>query len=68
GIVVAPIVGIIADRLGRRTVLTACLMIFGLFGGLSALAPSFEFLLLARFAQGVGSAGLINLAVVLIGD
>lgn len=68
GIVVAPVVGIIADRLGRRAVLTACLMIFGLFGGLSALAPSFEILLVARFAQGVGSAGLINLAVVLIGD
>lgn len=68
GIVVAPVVGIVADRLGRRTVLTACLMIFGLFGGLSALAPSFEIVLLARFAQGVGSAGLINLAVVLIGD
>lgn len=68
GIVVAPIVGILADRLGRRTVLTACLAIFGVFGALSALAPSFEVLLLARFLQGVGSAGLINLAVVLIGD
>ena len=68
GIVVAPMVGIIADRLGRRTVLTACLAIFGIFGALSALAPSFEVLLLARALQGVGSAGLINLAVVLIGD
>ncbi len=68
GIVVAPMVGIIADRLGRRTVLTVCLMIFGLFGALSALAPSFEIVLLARFVQGVGSAGLINLAIVLIGD
>lgn len=68
GIIVAPMVGILADRLGRRTVLTACLAIFGIFGGLSALAPSFEILLLARFLQGVGSAGLVNLAVVLVGD
>lgn len=68
GIVVAPIIGILADRYGRRRVLTACLAIFGVFGGLAAISPSFEVLLLARFLQGVGSAGLINLAVVLIGD
>lgn len=68
GIVVAPIIGILADRYGRRSVLTACLTIFGVFGGLAAISPTFEVLLLARFLQGVGSAGLINLAVVLIGD
>lgn len=68
GIVVAPIVGILADRFGRRVVLTTCLAIFGVFGGLAALAPTFGILLLARLLQGVGSAGLINLAVVLIGD
>jgi MFS family permease len=68
GIVVAPIVGFLADRLGRRIVLTVCLAIFGIFGGLAALAPTFEVLLVARFLQGVGSAALVNLAVVLIGD
>lgn len=68
GVVVAPVVGILADRYGRRVILTSCLAIFGVFGGLAALAPTFEILLLARFLQGVGSAGLINLAVVLIGD
>ncbi len=68
GVVVAPVVGILADRYGRRLILTSCLAIFGVFGGLAALAPTFEILLLARFLQGVGSAGLINLAVVLIGD
>lgn len=68
GIVVAPVVGVLADRFGRRTVLTTCLAIFGVFGSLAALAPSFEILLIARLLQGVGSAGLINLAVVLIGD
>lgn len=68
GVVVAPVVGILADRFGRRVILTTCLAIFGVFGGLAALAPTFEVLLLARLLQGVGSAGLINLAVVLIGD
>lgn len=68
GIVVAPVAGFLADRFGRRIVLTICLGLFGVFGGLAAVAPSFELLLVARFIQGVGSAALVNLAVVLIGD
>lgn len=68
GIVIAPVAGFLADRFGRRIVLTVCLGIFGVFGGLAAAAPTFEILLLARFLQGVGSAALVNLAVVLIGD
>jgi ACDE family multidrug resistance protein len=68
GIVMAPVIGVMADRHGRRAVLVPCLVAFGVFGLLSALAPSFEALLALRLLQGVGSAGLINLAVVLIGD
>ncbi|HSM45307.1 MAG TPA: MFS transporter [Acidimicrobiia bacterium] len=68
GVVMAPIAGFLADRFGRRIVLTICLGVFGVFGGMAAIAPTFEILLLARFLQGVGSAALINLAVVLIGD
>ncbi len=48
--------------------LLPCLVLFGVAGIASALAPTFELLLLARFVQGIGSAGLINLAMVLIGD
>ncbi len=65
---VAPVAGFLADRFGRRVVLTTALGIFGVFGGMAALAPTFEILLLARLFQGFGSAALINLAVVLIGD
>lgn len=68
GIVVAPVAGFLADRFGRRIVLTFSLGVFGLFGGLAAISPTFEILLLARLLQGVGSAALVNLAVVLIGD
>ncbi len=68
GVVVAPLIGLLADRYGRREVLVPCLATFGLFGGLSGLAPSFSLLLAARLVQGVGSAGLINLAVVVIAD
>ena len=68
GVVVAPAIGLLADRYGRREVVVPCLVIFGLFGGLAGFAPSFSLLLACRLAQGVGSAGLINLAVVILAD
>jgi len=68
GIAMAPVIGVLADRFGRRSVLVPCLVAFGAFGLLSALAPTFEALLVLRLLQGLGSAGLINLAVVIIGD
>jgi MFS family permease len=68
GIVVAPLIGGLADRFGRRQVLVPCLVVFGLAGGLAGLAPTFWLLIGARLVQGLGSAGLINLAVVSIGD
>lgn len=68
GVVLAPIMGVLADRYGRRHVLLPCLFIFGFAGIAAALAPTFSLLLLARFFQGVGASGLINLAVVIIGD
>lgn len=68
GVVVAPAIGLAADRYGRRNVLTPCLLAFSVFGLCAAAAPSFEFLVAARLLQGFGTAGLINLAVVLISD
>lgn len=59
-------IGVLADRFGRRAVLVPCLVGFGTFGLLSALAPTFEVLLFLRLCQGIGAAGLVNLAVVLI--
>jgi len=68
GVVLAPLVGILADRHGRRLVLVPCLTLFGIAGLAVAAAPTFQLVLLARFIQGAGSAGLINLSVILIGD
>ena len=68
GVAIAPVIGFAADRFGRRAVVLPCLVVFGL-GGLAAMAAqSFAFLLAARFVQGFGAAGLVNLAVVMIGD
>lgn len=68
GIFMAPIMGVLADRFGRRRVVVPCLATFGAFGVGAALAPTFAWLLVARLGMGIGAAGLINLAVVLIGD
>jgi MFS family permease len=65
---VAPVVGVLADRLGRRAVLVPCLGLFGAAGLFVATAPTFTAMLIARFVMGFGAAGLINLAVVLISD
>ena len=50
GIVMAPVIGVLADRFGRRAVLVPCLVGFGVFGLLSALAPTFPALLAAPAA------------------
>lgn len=68
GILMAPLIGFAADRFGRKVVLVPCLVTFGIFGIVAAAAQTFTVLLLARLAMGFGSGGLINLAVVMIGD
>ncbi len=68
GVVVAPILGVLADRLGRRKVLLPCLVLFAVSGIGAAFSPTFGVLLVMRFLQGLGSAGLISLAIVMIGD
>jgi MFS family permease len=68
GIVMAPVIGLLADRFGRRAVLVPCLFVFGLGGLVASVAPTFGVIVAARFAMGFGAAGLVNLAVVLIGD
>ena len=68
GIIAAPVIGFLADRYGRKRILVPCLVVFGTFGSLGGFSPSFEWLLVIRVIQGLGSAGLINLIVVLIAD
>lgn len=68
GVVVAPLVGVLADRYGRRRVLLPCLVLHALAGGACVFAPSFGVLLILRLLQGVGSAGLVNMVVVTLGD
>lgn len=49
--------GWLADRFGRRPVLTVSVALFGLFSVVTALSHSFEMLTLARLATGLGFGG-----------
>jgi MFS family permease len=68
GVVVAPVIGVAADRIGRRAVVIPCLVTFGVGALASMVAGSFTVLLASRLLQGFGAAGLVNLAVVMMGD
>lgn len=68
GIVVAPLVGMLADLRGRRVVIAACLAVFGVAGGMVVFSQNYPELLAARVVQGLGAVGLINLSVVMISD
>lgn len=51
--------GRLADHVGRRTVLIITVLVDALFGLASALAPSFELLLVLRFLTGIGVGGTL---------
>jgi len=68
GIVLSPLIGLLADRVGRRTVLVPSLFVFSLTGAPLAVAPTFEWVLAIRIVQGTAAAGIFIVTVTLIGD
>ena len=68
GVLLAIFVGYLADRFGGRKVILVCLMIFAGFGGAGFFASSFPMLLGLRMLQGVGSSGIVGVAIILIGE
>ncbi len=67
GIFLAPVVGILADRFGRKKVVVPCLFLFGIAGSCCAFVD-YRSMLLLRFLQGIGGSALTSLAATLIGD
>lgn len=67
-LVLGPIIGVLADRLGRKKIIVPSLFLFGIAGTACALVRDFNILLLLRFLQGIGAASLLSLSVTLIGD
>ena len=63
-----PLLGVLADRFGRKRILVPSMMLFGIAGVVCALARDYNLLLFFRFLQGIGAASLGSLNVTLIGD
>ncbi|MFO8109666.1 MAG: MFS transporter [Thermoplasmata archaeon] len=63
-----PVIGYYIDSVGRKKVGITCLLIDGLTGLSIIFAPNFSILLLLRFIQGIGIAGLVPVAMTVIGD
>lgn len=68
GIFITPVLGLLADRYGRKVILVPSLLIFGIAGTACAFAATFEQMLFLRAIQGAGSASLGALNLTLIGD
>lgn len=68
GIFLAPVGGILADRLGRKAVLLPCLVIFALGGLMASFTESFAAFVAWRIFQGCGAACLGVLYNTIIGD
>lgn len=68
GIIITPILGLWADRYGRKVILVPSLFVFGIAGTACAFSATFEQLLFFRVLQGIGSASLGALNLTLIGD
>jgi DHA1 family inner membrane transport protein len=63
GVVVgAPLLAVAAAKLSRRMLLIALMTAFALFNGLSALAPSYHWMLLFRFLSGLPHGAYFGIA------
>ncbi len=68
GVFLTPVIGILADRHGRKKVLIPALLLFSIAGSSCFFINDFNILLGLRFLQGTGAAALGSLNVTLIGD
>jgi len=68
GIFLTPVLGVLADRYGRKRILVPSLMLFGVAGSSIFFIHNFELIVVLRFIQGCGAAALGSINVTLIGD
>jgi ACDE family multidrug resistance protein len=68
GVLLTPVLGVLADRFGRKQVVVPALFLFAVAGTACFFATDFRLLLLLRFLQGVGGASLGAINVTIIGD
>lgn len=63
-----PLYGPLSDRQGRKKVLMAGLILYGVANALSSLAPSLEVLIASRLLQGLGAAGPLVIVRAIVRD
>ncbi|MBH8572445.1 MFS transporter [Nostocaceae cyanobacterium CENA369] len=67
-VVLVPVIGILADRWGRKKFIVTSLFLYGIAGIACAFSRNFNLLLCLRFIQGIGAASLLSLSFTLIND
>jgi EmrB/QacA subfamily drug resistance transporter len=66
--IVVPVAGKLSDVYGRKPLYMTGVAVFAVGSALSGIAPSFWFLVLARFVQGAGMGFIMPLSQAIIGD
>ncbi|HEV7253098.1 MAG TPA: MFS transporter [Mesorhizobium sp.] len=64
----APLVGLAADRIGRRMVLLAAIVLYGLAGMSGLIVESLQGLLVGRALLGIAVAGIMTSGTALVAD
>ncbi|MEX1909361.1 MFS transporter [Janibacter sp. Y6] len=67
-IAVLPLIGRLADLVPRGRVLLACLVLFVLGSGVTALAVDLDVLVAGRVVQGIGGGGLVPATLAIVAD
>ena len=68
GVILAPFLGVLADRFGRKKILVPSLFLFAIAGTACTFIRNFNTLLIMRALQGTGAAALGSITGTLIGD
>ena len=68
GMLLAPFVGVLADRFGRKRILVPSIFLFAIAGTACAFTREFNILIIFRVFQGIGAAAMGSINVTLIGD
>jgi MFS transporter, ACDE family, multidrug resistance protein len=63
-----PLMGILADRVGKLRVMIPCLLLYAIFGVFGAFIPNLAVLLLIRVLLGIASSGIAAACIGLLGN
>ncbi len=68
GLLLTPLFGVLADKIGRKKIIIPALLLFGLAGSAIIFVNDFNYFLFFIFMQGIGAAPLGALNITIISD